>query len=358
VENLIKNIYLLFESGDLMFEKDLITIEIGYKEIKIVCGNKNAIKAFGILQTPKGAYENDNLKDVAALASVISAFLKKEKIKTKEVSFVISGQDIVMRNVETPIMDRKGIYKTLQWEVSQYLPDGGAEYYFDYEIVDKIEKPGIKAYNVIVVSVPKQKIEKYMDLTAVLKLKISAIDIASNNAARVFSNINKLYRSFESIGIINLGNYNTTFTIIDKGKLSLSREFAFGITAAGRELYRTREVEPEDAAAAFIEEFSFLGNQESETFRAINGLFMTMMISVDKVIQFYTTGKTKKSLDAIYIIGEGSDIKGVSEYIKNYFNTGTEVPENLKSISLNMKHPSDMNFRNYANTIGLLLRKD
>jgi type IV pilus assembly protein PilM len=341
-----------------MFEKNLITIEIGDKDIKILAGNKNRIKCFGAVKTPEDSFMDDKIVDVQKLARAISDFLKEKRLGIKEVSFAIQGQDIVIRHMETPVMDRKGIRSSLEWEVSQFLPDGGKDYYFDFEITDKISTKEKRMYKVMVVSVPKDKIEKYMELAQKLKLNLAAIDIAPNNVCRVFKNVHKRKKDVESIGVMHVGINSSTFTILDKGKLFIEREVPFGVNNAAREISYDESLSMDIAVNQFVQEFSFLKADEDRIFKRVSSRFDSVFSTFETIIQFYTTGRSKKSLDMIYIIGEGAEIKGIDTYIRNYFNTASEIAEANSELGVTMKLPKDYNFKRYVNSMGLLLRKE
>jgi type IV pilus assembly protein PilM len=341
-----------------MFEKDLVAVELGNEYIKVLVGSKNKVKCFGTIKTPEEAFVEDNIVNIQKLAKAISSFLKENKVKTDKVSFTVHGQDIVVRHMETPIMDRKGILKSIQWEVSQYLPEDGNNYYHDFEITDKINTKEKKVYKTMVVSVPKEKIDKYVALAEKLRLQLSAIDIASNNVSRAFRNVHKLKKEIESIGIIQIGLYNSNFTILEKGRLFIQRDVAFGIKNVADEMFPYGKTRPEESAKNFLSHFTFKGEDENTVVKGIKSQFDTLFYSFDKIIQFYATGKINKNLDMIYIIGEGTEISGIDNYVQNYFSTTVELADSAEEIGIKTKLPKDCSFRYYANNIGLLLRKE
>jgi type IV pilus assembly protein PilM len=341
-----------------MFERDLVTLELGNEYIKILVGSKKSIKCFETIKTPDAAYAEDNIVDVQKLAAVILKFLQENNIKTNKVSFTVNGQDIVVRHMETPIMDRNSMIKTLQWEVSQYLPDEGKDYYHDFEITDKINNKEKKVYKTLVVSVPKQKIDKYVALAEKLGLQLSAIDISSNNISRVFRNVHKLKKSIESIGIVQIGLYNSNFTILEKGRLFIQRDVSFGIKNVADEMFPFGKTRTEETAKHFLKAFSFDDDNENTVVNEVRTQFDTLFYSFEKIIQFYSTGKINKNLDMIYIVGEGSEILGIVNYVKKYFSTTVELADFPEEIGITTKFPKDCSIRYYANNVGLLLRKE
>jgi type IV pilus assembly protein PilM len=341
-----------------MFKKDLVTVEFGNEYIKIVVGTKEKVKFFGTIKTPEESFVEDNIVNIQKLAKAVSSFLKSNDVKIDRISFTIQGQDIVVRHIETPILDRKGLLKAVQWELSQYLPEEGKNYYHDYEIIEKVSNKELKVFKIMVVSVPKEKIDKYVAVAEKLRLKLEAIDIASNNVSRAFREVHKIKKEIQSIGIIQIGLYNSNFTILNNGRLFIQRDVAFGIKNVADELYPFGKSRPEESARNFLDNFTLNGESENTVVSSIKAQFDTLFYSFDKIIQFYTTGKINKNLDMIYIIGEGTQISGIDNYVQNYYSATVELVESPEEIGIKTKLPTDCSFKYYVNNIGLLLRKE
>jgi type IV pilus assembly protein PilM len=342
-----------------------IAIDLGNKYIRLLVGKKTNITNFGIINTPEGSFIDDKIEAVEPLSDTISEFLTNEKIKVKKVNFVLKGQDIIIRHIETPIIDDEGIRKVLQWENEQYLPGGTDNYYVDYEIVEKISNKEKKAYKVIAVSVPKEKVDKYVELSEKLKLELNAIDISHNCIARVFKDVFKKNKDIENMGVIAIGYKSSTITILENSKLVMEREVSFGIYNIIMELAKVEELEiaNTELEKRFFNEFSFTDLDifkqfQSEIYSRVRFLFDNVFTSFNKVIQFYTTGKTKKILDRIYIIGEGADIRGIDRYLSTYFNTMVKTLNSFKNSDIRMSVPVRGNLKLYINAYGLLLRKE
>jgi type IV pilus assembly protein PilM len=341
-----------------MLEKNMINIEIGISDIKILIGNKKIISNFRIIDTPKEAFIDDKIINVNMIAMSISEFLKKNNIKTKNVSFAIKGQDIVVRHIEIPIMDHDGIWEAVQWEVAQYLPEGGENYYSDYEIEEKINTKEKKVYKLMIVSVPKEKIDKYVELVDIMKLRLTAIDIVSNNICRVFRKVFNNKEQLDSIGVINLGLNSSSITILKNGRLFIEREVPFGIMNAATVFNDNIEMNKKNGVVEFLRDYNLDRKSENIIASNIDSLFNDMFLIFDRVIQFFSTGRAQKSLDMIYIIGEGAEIKGISNYVGNYFATKCEIINLPKQVLIDTEFPGECKFGCYINTLGLMLRKE
>lgn len=342
-----------------MFEKDMIAIDLGATNIKIMVGNKKVVKHFEIIKTPEDSIKDDKIVNIDEIKNSLQVYLNKNNIKTKDVAFAIHGQDVVSRHTEVPIIDDAGIKTSLDWEMNQYLPKDTGEYIIDYEIIEKIDTAEKKALKLFVVAVPKEKVNKIVKLSEMLNLEITAIDITSNCSCRVFRDIATKDHSNDSIGVIDIGSNNTNIIILDKGKLFIEREIPFGVTNILKEIVKKENIEHSSAFEYLEKNISFIGNDEgNELEKRIITLFDNVLSSLEKIVTFFTIGKTKSNLDSIYLIGGGSVINGLSEHVSNYFNCPVHILDNAKSIGVNTMISTDCNIKHFISTLGLLLRKE
>jgi type IV pilus assembly protein PilM len=207
--------------------------------------------------------------------------------------------------------------------------------------------------------VPKEKVDSYVELAEKLELKIEAVDIAANCVARVFANSVKNGKEFRSIGIIDIGTKSSSIVVMDKGKLFMEREVHFGIENLTREISRRLQTDMDEALKYLLNYFNFDGmNEEHEVDRRIQELFDNVSASFLKVVQFYTTGKVQKNLDEIFVIGGGSQIKGIENYLSRYLGSPVYTVDTPEKISRKIHLPQDDMLKFHINTLGLLLRKE
>ena len=342
-----------------MFQKDKIAIDLGATNIKIMVGNKKVAKHFETIKTPEGSIKDDKIVNLEEIKNSLQLCLNKNNIKTKHVAFAIHGQDVVSRHTEVPIMDANGIRTSLDWEMNQYLPKDTGEYTIDYEIIEKVDCAEKKVLKLFVAAVPKEKINKIVMLSEMLNLEIAAIDITSNCACRVFRDIPRKDHSNDSIGVIDIGSNNTNIIILDKGKLFIEREIPFGVNNILKEIIKKENIEHSSAFEYLEKNISFTGKMEaSELEKRIITLFNNVLSSLEKIVTFFTIGKTKSNLDGIYLIGVGSIMKGLNEHVSNYFNCPVHILDKAESIGVKTSIPKECDIKNYIGTLGLLLRKE
>lgn len=342
-----------------MFIKNRLIIEIRNHNIKIVYANSFNVLNCTTLKIPDGTIQDYKITNMDVIYDLIDEYLDKEKINASQVSFVLDGPDISVRFMEVPVMSNKSIMEYIEWDLNEFLPDLGSNSYFDFEIINIIKTEEKKVYKLFVVAVSKERIERLLELSKKLDLKLRCIDMASNCLARVFKNVYKIDKKISDFGIITIGKHSSDFIIIDSGKPFIERKVPFNISNVLTEISKIKEID-EDASLNYLEQtYDFTDiSKEEELHNKISSHFDNVFLTYERVIQFYTNGKIKKSLDKIFIISDGISLNNIDQYVEKYFSTETENISSLHRLMINTKFPKGSDFKDYINCLGILLRKE
>lgn len=340
-----------------MFRKTTLAVDIGAGSIKYLFGTINKASKFGIIETPTGSIEDSKIINVEAIVDVLQNEMKSNHIKPSQISFSISGQDIIIRHIEVPIMGVSHVKAAVEWEISQNLPDGGEKYFLDYEIQNNETAKKDKLFKVVVATLHKDRIEKFMEIANKLGLVVGSIDISSNNTARVFKKLTKGKEKLASLCVVDIGYANTSITLIDNGFLSMERQVPFGIEKLYKEIMKTESFSDGRMKDYLYNEFGF-ANLDKDINNRLNKQFDNVFTSFQKVIQFYTTGKVDKTVTRTYLAGGGCTINGLDKYVEKYLESPVMVSYSRKNIGLKIKLPNDLNLAYFINCIGLLMREE
>jgi type IV pilus assembly protein PilM len=342
-----------------MFSKDIMAVNIGDSIIKIIVGNKLNIRLCESIKTPEESIVNGKIVNLEAVSTTLRKFINKNNINVKKVSFAINGQDIVIRQIETPIMKDKEIKKSVDWEMNQYLREDGANHYIDFEKVDTVISEHKKVYKLLVAAAPRDKIDQLVELSNLLNMKLVSIDVLSNCIVRAFRNFGINSREMESIAVIDIGYENTSIIVLEKGKFFIERVVPFGLNNIAKEISRRNGIDIEEALNYIENKYDINNlNDEDETEKRIETLLENVYSTFAKVIQFYTGNNTKKNIDEIFVIGSGCKLKGMDKFTNNYFSIETYIADSPEIIKLNTKFPKEIDFKSFVSTLGLLLRKE
>jgi type IV pilus assembly protein PilM len=340
-------------------KKDCIAVDIGEDFIKIIYGNQNKIRNYELIKTPKGSIQDDKIIDVQVIENIIKQYIFDNNLKKKDILYSIHGQDIIVRHIEIPLMDEKNIKDSIDWEVKQYLPEYGNNFYIDYEIIEKINTPDEKVFKIMVAAVPKEKIDMLALISKDLDLNLLAVDLTANSISRVFRNIKNFEDHPNSGGIIEIRSNSSILMILDRGKLIIEKEIPIGLYPILYEVSKNTQLELGEALDFVVNKFDLNNlheNNEKEV-RVYNRV-EDICEAFAKIIQFYTTGKVQKSVNKIYITGSGNVIGGLGKFVENYFDTPVDIVQTALPFGLKMEIPKDMDFKYFMGSVGLLLRKE
>jgi len=359
----------------LFYDNNILAIDIGSKYIKVIHGKVKgsgvSLINYGICETPKETYVDENMGNKRDIAKAISELLNSKNIKCKNVRMGIKGQDIITRHIEMPLLSDKQLKQAVKLDIQQYLSMDPNDYVIDSKKINKIETKEKKAYNVLLVAAPKRKIDNYFFIADKLGLKVEAIDLLSNSVVRFFDmkDINKVNNDMKKCtAMIDIGYESTLITIIEDGKLFFERELGSGIQDIDIMLRKAFGASI-DEIEALRRDIVSLNNSEKDKDNAdprvyyannnARGIMDNLIDNIIKVFDFYTSSGINKNINCVYLYGGGSKLNGIIDYIKSSINIETkifneEMISNIYNISNDMKKDMEL----YINCISLLLRKD
>ena len=334
-----------------MFDKDIIAIDINRESISILIGNKYKISEGVTLETPKGSFENENIVDVQGIAAAIGPHLKK--VKTKEVSFVVRGQDIITRHMKMPMASDDAMRDSIDFELRQFFGDRIDEYYFDYEVIDYNKNDASGKCDVLIVACDKEKINSYLALAKALRLNINAIDLYANTVARVIGNLKQsVVKGIKTIGVINIDADDSAFIISEWGKLTIERYRNGGIMSSleeGEEFIKYNSV---------LDDIDLTEARSAEDETEVDRYFKEEVMEYNSLIQYYTSGKVRKNLDRIYVIGTALRVRGIEQYISVNLNSRVAKAPIFADLKVGVKAPKNVSLKDYFMPYGLLLRRE
>ncbi|MEG1003475.1 MAG: pilus assembly protein PilM [Clostridium sp.] len=333
-----------------MFDKERVAIDITSKTISVLIGHKYSIADGMVIETPKGAYKDDCIKNVDAIADAIRPMLKKKK--AKDAYFVLRGEDIIIRHIELPFMKDEALRDSVEFELRQVIGDRIEYLYFDFEVMNSKAQGATKA-KIVVVAVEKTKVESYIELANKLKLKIEAIDAYATVATRFVRSLKKNSKSYsKTVGVLDLSADTSSISIIEWDKLLFERYQSFGIANAA-----PNTIESLNDYNDFLKTID-LTDVDIESNENIDRLMKTIVGEFNSFIDYCMTGKAKKHLDRLIVIGSGKEIRGIDKYLESYLNSIVSDGPDFSDIKLNVKAPKKLALKDYIYPYGLLLRKE
>jgi len=170
------------------------------------------------------------------LENSIKRFLKQSRVKTKNVSFGIFEEDIMVRVNDYPKMPEEDLKKIVLDEISNYKIFEG-----DFPVINLIKLKEIEnRIRYLLVIIPRKKVEEKLNFLKKIGLNPVNIDIPSFASFRA----NKIFRKeyFKGNGVFTfIGENKTTLIFFTNGEPLILREFEIGLNSLSEnfDLFRT-----------------------------------------------------------------------------------------------------------------------
>lgn len=348
-----------------LFNKNILSIDIGSYEIKIIEAKKNnniiqVNKTFSIL-TPEGCYEDGHIKNEKVLMEAIRDEIKKNKVSSKIAYLTIKSTAIITRDIPFPLVEPKEIDSMLKFQLSEYLPMDISRYVIQHKIIGKAFDGEKERLNVLIVAVPKDIVEKHYFLLSELKLKPETLDYQSNSISKLIWFIdsinNDLFISDKAIAAIDLGYSSTNISIIKNGKLQTSRAVEIGGEDLDDNILSLFEYDKKELLEkkSNINDISIISDNYSDYNRLVNVTKNTVESIIDKlesIIKYYISKEIGNEINMILLYGGLSQIKGVDMLFSNYFNIDAVIINDLDKVNI------QANPNKYLNCISAVLRDE
>jgi len=341
----------------MKYPKRGLSIDIGNEKIKIIeysrKKEKIVIKKALLLDTPEACISDGMLTDIGQLAEVIQVGLKEKKMKSKKVIFTLSSSKIITREVDLPSLPTKKLATLIQMNAEEYFPVNLIEYTLDYRIVERLEGELDTPIRVNIFAALTVLLDGYINLAETLGLKIGGLDYSGNSIINYASKMDDEH----TFMVLDLGMENTMVTIMHQGVAKFNRSLVYGTKVINKNIQTHFGLSYKEAVKISTEQMLLSSNPEGNDILSTdvsNGLNQVLN-GVARLVDYYSS-RNKESIKHIYLVGGGTNIQGIADYIEQYFNIPTRRVDNLGKVhskyATYVEHPEF-----YASVVGAICSK-
>jgi type IV pilus assembly protein PilM len=353
-----------------MFNRNILAIDIGSKNIKMVVGRKQGSgvlvdKGF-LLPTPLYSFNDGTIQDIDSVKGVILNKLSSESIKVKNAVCTVNSTSAITREVELPYTkNEEEIDKMVRFELEQYLPVMLSDYVIDYKKVEDFTEENIKKTRFMVIALPKIIVEGYLELLKGIKLTPLALDISSNSVSKLFVkgvNINgENYSSNKTVAVIDMGYNYLNINIISNGTSQFSRIINLGGKDIDINIANHFNISLEDAEKKKTEDCNIdISIEDSNAKKMLSEIVMNSVDSwlqeIERLFKYYITRTTGNRIDEIYIYGGTSKLKGICNYIEERLSIPVSNIDSIGTVKTT-KNVNSLDLSIYLNAVGSIIRK-
>jgi len=352
-----------------IFSSGFITIDIGFRYTKIVQvrkGKNNTLSVvnYGIGDTPKGSIKNGAISNKDAVVNEINRVIRENNINSREGKIVMSGTNIISRVIMVDNVPDDQADKRIWEEIRETIPVDMDANRIDYKILGRTVEDGKEKIKVFVTVVSRKIIDNYIGILNDLKLKPIAVDIPSNSVSKFFrldidtgqDNTAKQLKYAKLKNnthiVFDLGSETTIINILKDKTPEFNRVILKGSSRIDSIIFKDLSMQPNEMnkAELYKKMYGISYEPKTETEDICSEAAKKVMDSVIKdikmCIDFYLTRCGGAHPSKIFLIGGGSQMKGIQEYFEEQLELpayrinvakigGLEFSSNLDTSRLN-----------------------
>ena len=322
--------------------------------------------------TPPDMVTDAGVEVNSIFKAMLQSKLKENHISTNKAIFVLNSARIANREIEIPFVKDNKIKDLITANAEDYFPVDLSQYQLVHEVLDRYGEGDSKKIKVSVLAVPNEIIRSYRFLAENCKLTLMGLDYTGNAIKQLMlkeipEDVKVTIKIDESVSIL---------TIMDGEHVVLQRIINYGIgegveaiqdselfgeylsfieamdVARRRTLLQSRfgqDMQPvAENPEQGVPQQEQAGDIDSEKLAKLKEYVtdsMQMLVgSIARVLDYYISRNSEKTIEKIYLTGMGADFSGLSRLMSNELNQKVVSLQQFEGLSLH-KNINITNFK-------------
>ncbi len=289
-------------------------VDIGTHAVKIVRieRSKDSLKVLG--------FAVEKIVDKAVREALSKALVKAKASLDQPAALAVSGQGVVSRYVEFPMMSRTELESSMQFEIEKYVPFPLADVVSDYSVVYEMKDKA--KMSILIAAAKNELIQKKLDLAKEMNLRVKVVDLDCLALANFVKLLNDEQKKSESLAIINIGRMSSNINILVDGQPHLSRDIFIGGDDITKKITESLDVGEDEAEQLKLNPHAYQGGPEALVALwepILNNLASEIRVSLD-----YFESRASKAIEKLFLTGGSGRLAGIEEYFNHYLGIETK----------------------------------
>jgi type IV pilus assembly protein PilM len=344
--------------------KAVVGLDIGSSSVKAVelkaSGKTFKVVAFASEPVPPDSIVDGAIIDGAAVAEAIRRVFENKAFKTKEVAASLSGNAVIVKKINLPVMTEAELAESIYWEAEQYIPFDIQDVNLDYQILDAGTGADSKGtMDVLLVAAKKEKIADY---TGVIS-QAGRVPIIVDVDAFALQNAYEVNYGLEAgavVVLLNAGASAININILTGDQSTFTRDISIGGNSYTEAVQKELNL-PFDTAEQAKRGLPVDGVNPDEVIPVLHAMTENVLLEIQKTFDFFKATASSDRIDRIVLSGGASRVDGFEQALQERFNTSVEIFDPFKKIAfdaqkLGITDPEGVS-PTAAVAVGLALRK-
>jgi type IV pilus assembly protein PilM len=344
--------------------KAVVGLDIGSSAVKAVelkaVGKGFKVVAFAIEPVPPDSIVDGAIIDGAAVADAIRRVFENKAFKTKEVAASLSGNAVIVKKINLPIMTEAELAESIYWEAEQYIPFDIQDVNLDYQILNSgTGEESAGTMDVLLVAAKKEKIADYTGVISQAGRLPVIVDVDAFALQNAYE-VNYGLEPGAVVVLLNAGASAININIITGDQSVFTRDISMGGNSYTEAVQKELNL-PFESAEQIKRGHPVEGVTFEEVQPVLHAVTENVLLEIQKTFDFFKATASSDRIDRIVVSGGASRVDGFTTSLQERFNTGVEVFDPFKTIAfdpakLGITDPEGLSAM-AAVAVGLALRK-
>jgi len=302
-------------------------VDIGTNSIKVTEVKQGkqlpALVNYGFLQSNSHLIRNNdviqssNLKlSTDEVSRLLKLLINKMRPSTTEVVASLPTFSVFMTVLDFPDMSSSDLEKSLTFQARQHIPLPISEVAIDWMTVgERQDEQGFKFSQVLLISVPKELIQKYREIFKSAGLNLKSLEIESLSLIR------------GAIGadptpslVLDIGSHSTNITFVEKGQIKFNSQSDYAGASLTQALASSLNINPL-RAEELKRQHGLLSSGPTQELSTIMTPFLDVIINEVKKAQYNYESQfpgTPK-IERMVVSGGGASLAGIDKHLETEF---------------------------------------
>lgn len=288
-------------------QQSVLGVDIGTSAIKVVQLNheNDMLETYGIVELPVMITPKSTEDEISQVVTLLVNLLAKAQVSTKKCAVSLPNSAVFTSVIDLPKMTDQELDSAVRFEAKKYIPLPFAEVSLSWTLIS--ENPGNNTIKVLLIAVPKQIKEIYIQIFQKAGLQLEIIEIEALALIRTL-----VQDKSKNDVIIDIGGKVTGINFIKQGLLHLTRNLNIGGDTITEKIAQALNLEL-NRAEQFKRDFGLNGTDFLP--EAVKPVLLSIKNEVKQLITLYKSHSVE--IDRVVLTGGGSQMPGLVEYFKD-----------------------------------------
>jgi type IV pilus assembly protein PilM len=341
-----------------------VGLDIGSSAVKAVelkpVGKGYKVAAFAVEPLPPDSIVDGAIIDGTAVAEGIRRVFAAGGFKSREVAASLSGNAVIVKKINLPVMTETELGDSIFWEAEQYIPFDVQDVNLDYQILDPGTGEGSKGtMDVLLVAAKKEKIADYTGVIAQAGRTPVVVDVDAFALQNAYE-VNYGSESDAIVVLLNAGASAININIVSGDQSLFTRDISIGGNAYTEAVQKELNL-PFESAEQLKKGVAVDGVTFHEAQPVLHAMTENVLLEVQKTFDFFKATAVSDRIDRIVLSGGASRVDGFAQALQERFGSTVASFDPFRSIAFDPARFGVADPENVLPTaavaVGLALRK-